>query len=307
VWRREFVTTGTGAVGAALFGMRAPLTTGVGARQSRRTFNLRYAPHPGMFRSHAGDDVVAQIDFMADQGFTAFEDNDMAGRSVTDQERIARALARHGMQMGVFVAHRIGWSEPNLTSGDPEKRRQFVSEIGASLEVARRVGATWMTVVPGLVDPRLEMSYQTANVIDALRRAADVLAPHQLVMVIESLNTLRDHPGQFLNRIPQAYQICRAVDSPACKILFDLYHQQITEGNLIPNIDMAWDEVAYFQVGDNPGRNEPTTGEINYRNVFRHLHEKGYDGVVGMEHGNSRPGREGEQQVIDAYVASDDF
>ena len=80
-------------------------------------------------------------------------------------------------------------------------------------------------------------------------------------------------------------RICRAVGSPSCKILNDLYHQQITEGNLIPNIDAAWEEIAYFQIGDNPGRKEPTTGEINYLNIFRHLHAKGYTGILGMEHG----------------------
>ena len=126
-------------------------------------------------------------------------------------------------------------------------------------------------------------------------------------MVLEPLNPWRDHPGTFLTKIPQAYMICKSVGSPSCKILFDMYHQQITEGNIIPNIDMAWTEVAYFQVGDNPGRNEPTTGEMNYRNIFRHIHGKGFTGVVGMEHGNSKPGKEGEQAVIDAYVASDNF
>jgi hydroxypyruvate isomerase len=125
-------------------------------------------------------------------------------------------------------------------------------------------------------------------------------------MVLEPLNP-RDHPGLVLTKIPQAYQICRSVGSPSCKILNDLYHQQITEGNLIPNIDRAWDEIAYFQVGDNPGRKEPTTGEINYRNVFRHIHDKGFDGIVGMEHGLSRDGKEGEVALIDAYVACDDF
>ena len=126
-------------------------------------------------------------------------------------------------------------------------------------------------------------------------------------MVLEPLNPWRDHPRQFLTKIPQAFEICRAVDSPSCKILFDIYHQQITEGNLIPNIDLAWSEIGYFQVGDNPGRKEPGTGEINYKNVFRHIHRKGFEGVLGMEHGNSLGGAEGEQAVIDAYVAADDF
>jgi hydroxypyruvate isomerase len=125
--------------------------------------------------------------------------------------------------------------------------------------------------------------------------------------VLEPLNWLTDHPGQFLREVPQTFLICRAVDSPACKILFDIYHQQITEGNLIPNLDKSWSEVAYIQIGDNPGRREPTTGEINYRNIFRHLHAKNFRGVLGMEHGKSRPGREGEQALIEAYRYVDSF
>src|SRR5512134_3620679 len=113
-----------------------------------------------------------------------------------------------------------------------------------------------MTVVPGSLSERMEMGYQTAHVVDALRRGAGVFEPHGLVMVLEALNPWTEHPGQFLTKIPQAYEVCRAVNSPSCKILMDLYHQQITEGNLIPNIDRAWSEIAYFQVGDNPGRNE---------------------------------------------------
>jgi hydroxypyruvate isomerase len=128
-----------------------------------------------------------------------------------------------------------------------------------------------------------------------------------MVMVLEPLNWWANHAGQFLQFIPQAHLICKAVNSPSCKILFDIYHQQISEGNLIPNIDRAWHEIAYFQMGDNPGRNEPGTGEINYRNIFKHIHEKGFTGVLGMEHGNSKSGAEGDQAVIDAYVAADEF
>ena len=270
------------------------------------SFKLDYAPHFGMFGHHAGDDLVDQIEFMADVGFRSLEDNGMKGRSVSDQNRIAEAMSRRGMRMGVFVAHTIFWNEPNLASGKSDWREQFLSEIRESVEVAKRVNATWMTVVPGHVDLRLEEGYQRANVVETLKMAGEILEPHGLIMVLEPLNR-RDHPGLFLTRIPQAFEICKAVDSPSCKILNDLYHQQITEGNLIPNIDAAWDEIAYFQIGDNPGRKEPTTGEINYRNVFRHIHEKGFEGILGMEHGNSLEGVEGEQAVIDAYRASDGF
>ena len=126
-------------------------------------------------------------------------------------------------------------------------------------------------------------------------------------MVLEPLNWHSNHGGLFLQYSDQAYAICKAVNSPSCKILFDIYHQQITEGNLIPNIDNCWDEIAYFQSGDNPGRKELTSGELNYKNVFRHLYQKGWDGVIGMEHGISIGGKAGEKRLIEAYREVDDF
>ncbi len=257
-----------------------------------------------MFKHSAGDDLIDQITFAAEHGFTAWEDNGMKGRNKKTQERIANSLAKHNMRMGVFVAHTIYWSEPNLASGDIDHRNQFLDEIKESVEVAKRINATWMTVVPGFVDLRADMGYQTAHVIETLRQACDILEPHGLVMALEPLNPF-NHPGLFLSKIPQAYQICQSVNSPSCKILNDLYHQQITEGNLIPNIDASWSEIAYFQVGDNPGRKEPTTGEINYKNIFSHIRQKGFDGILGMEHGNMHPGAEGEMALIKAYQTVD--
>src|SRR5690606_32748186 len=290
--RRKFVKNNILATASMGVGglMMTPLSAGLGNPKTAEPFQLDYAPHLGMFKNSAGEDPLDQLNFMADQGFRAFEDNGMKGRSVELQEKIANVMAKRGLRMGVFVAHEISWSKPNLTNGDPELREKFLREIKESIEVAKRVNAQWVTVVPGHVDLRLRLGYQTAHVVESLKRASALLEPHGIVMVLEPLN-FRDHPGLFLTDSPQAYEICKAVDSPSCKILFDIYHQQIQEGNLIPNIDASWDEIAYFQVGDNPGRKEPTTGEINYRNVFGHIHQKGFRGVVGMEHGNSKPGR----------------
>ncbi|MFT5890461.1 MAG: hydroxypyruvate isomerase [Dokdonia sp.] len=276
------------------------------ADTEKHNFNLNYAPHIGMFKIHAGKDPIAQLEFMASQGFTAFEDNEMRNRPIAQHEAMAKTMATHGMTMGVFVAHKIYWTEPNLASGKKAWRDEFLAEIKSSVAVAKRVNAKWMTVVPGHVDLRQDMAYQTANVIETLKRASAILEPHGITMVLEPLN-FRNHPGLFLSESPQAYQICKAVNSPSCKILFDIYHQQIQEGNLIPNIEQCWDEIAYFQIGDNPGRNEPTSGEINYKNVFKYIHSKGFKGVLGMEHGNSIEGKAGEQRVIDAYVESDQF
>jgi len=272
----------------------------------KHSFNLNYAPHLGMFTHSAGEDPVDQLKFMADQGFTAFEDNEMRNRSISEQNRMAKAMQELGMQMGVFVAHKIYWDIANLASGEETYRAEFLGFIKESVEVAKRVNAKWMTVVPGHLDFRKDMDYQTAHVVESLKQASAILEPEGLIMVLEPLN-FRDHPGLFLTKSAQAYNICKTVDSPACKILFDIYHQQIQEGNLIPNIENCWEEIAYFQIGDNPGRKEPTTGEINYTNVFKYIHSREFDGILGMEHGNSMPNVEGENAVIGAYIKVDKF
>lgn len=300
--RRDFITATTASAAALSLGAKVAMA---GEKLTNTAkFTMKFAPHFGMFKNHAGTDLIDQIKFIADAGFTAFEDNGMKDRPLEMQEKIAREMARQEIAMGIFVAHKIYWKEPNLASGDADKRAEFLAHIRESVEVAKRVNAKWMTVVPGFGDLRKSNGFQTANIIESLKRASEILEPHGLVMVLEPLN-FRDHPGLFLTGVPQAFEICKAVDSPACKVLNDLYHQQIQLGNLIPNIDHAWDEIAYYQIGDNPGRKEPTTGEINYKNVFQHIHNKGFRGILGMEHGNSLKGKAGERAVIAAYRACD--
>ncbi|MHA7100978.1 hydroxypyruvate isomerase family protein [Roseivirga pacifica] len=300
--RRDFINYGK----LAALGAMLPTTAFASGKKADAPFKLNYAPHFGMFAKSATGGPLNELDFMAERGFRSLEDNGMKGRSVDLQKQIAARMEKHGMTMGVFVAHTIYWSEPNLTSGKQDYRDQFLKEIRESVEVAKRVNAKWMTVVPGFVDLRKDEGYQTANVVESLKQACDILEPHGLTMVLEPLNR-RDHPGLFLSKAAQGFEVCKAVDSPSCKILYDIYHQQITEGNLIPNIEASWDEIAYFQVGDNPGRKEPTTGEINYLNVFKFIEEKGFDGIVGMEHGNSQAGKAGEERVIAAYREVDAF
>jgi hydroxypyruvate isomerase len=306
--RREFIKGTAGVLASSTGVARASVAkSNAGSKASKsRRFQLNYAPHLGMFATHAGADPFDQLRFMADEGFTAFEENWMVNYSPAEQEKFGKTLDELGMQMGVFVAH-ASFSDITFAASGSSFRERLKKEMQSACEVAARVGAKWCTVVPGGYDKGVEWDYQTANVIDNLRFAADILEPAGLTMVLEPLNPWRDHAGCFLTKVSQAYMICRAVNSPSVKVLDDLYHQQITEGNLIPNIDAAYGEIAYFQVGDNPGRNEPGTGEINFKNVFKHIHAKGFTGVIGMEHGNSMGGKEGERAVIDAYAAADSF
>lgn len=266
---------------------------------------MKYAPHEGSFKSRGGR--LEQIAFAADQGFTAWEDNEAAGRSVADQSAMARALQQRGMTMGVFVASMPRWGDfrPQLGGNDDGDREHFLADIRSSIDVAKRLNAKHMTIVPGFMDRKLPVEIQTARVIDVLRRAAEIYEPHGLVMVMEPLNTLVNHPGVFMSTVPQGYAVARAVDSPAIKILADLYHEQIQAGNLINTLESCWDEIGYIQFGDNPGRNEPGSGEINYRNIVRWLRAKNFAGVIGMEHGNSVEGRAGEERLVAAYRAID--
>ncbi|MCW3110838.1 MAG: xylose isomerase [Segetibacter sp.] len=269
-----------------------------------KPFNLNYGIHDGMFRNTAGNDFIDQIKYAYDMGFRSIEDNGMMGRTPEMQKKIGDTLAKLGMSMGVFVLDKGGNGANTLAAGKPEFVEIFLKGCRNSIEVAKRCNGKLATVVPGDFERNLTMGIQTGNVIEALRKGADILEKENIIMVLEPLS---DTPNLFLRFSDQTYMICKAVNSPSCKILFDMYHMQKNEGNIITNMDKAWDEIGYFQIGDNPGRKEPTTGEMNYKNIFKHIHAKGYRGVLGMEHGNSQPGKEGEAKLIAAYRESDNF
>jgi hydroxypyruvate isomerase len=258
------------------------------------------------FTEHAGKEPVDNIKFCYDMGFRAMFDNGLMKRPVEDQGKIAAEINRLGMELGPFVLY-ADFSVTSFVLNKPEVREMLVSKMKEGVEAAKRTGAKWALVVPGRYDEKLHIDYQTANVVDNLRYCCDVLEPAGLIMVLEPLNTLRNHPGLFLTRVPQAYELCEAVNRPVCKIVDDIYHQQITEGNIIPNIEAAWSEIASFHLGDNPGRNEPTTGEINFKNIFKYIYDQKYQGVLCMEHGKSIKGKEGEERVIQAYRECDSF
>jgi hydroxypyruvate isomerase len=312
--RRNFVKSTFGAAGLGLAGAVVSGEVLAGnqhepaAPLAKNNFKLKYAPHFGMFENSAGKDPIDQLKFMADMGFTAMEDNGMMGRDPALQSKIGEEMARLGMAMGVFVIDKGGNGQNTLAAGKPEYVEIFLNGCRKAVETAKRCNAKYATVVPGDFDRNMPIGIQTGNVIDALRRGADILAPAGLAMVLEPLS---DTPNLFLRTSDQTYEICRAVNSPSCKILFDIYHMQKNEGHIIPHINWAWDEIGYFQIGDNPGRNEPTTGEINYKNIFKHIYEKqkaaGREYILGMEHGKSQKGKEGEMALIKAYQESDSF
>jgi len=308
--RRSFIRKASLAGAAAI---AAPSVMGQKKEQQKKIpepvkpFKLKYAPGIGMFRQNAGEDPVDHIRFCYDQGFRAVFDNNFMKRDPEIQQKIISELSRLGMDFGPYVLMADSGKQ-DFVLNTPEVKEMLTAKMKEAVELAKRTGVKMALVVPGRYDMKLHMDYQTANVIDNLRLCCDIVEPEGITIVLEPLNPYINHPGLFLKGIPQAYAISRAVNRPSCKILNDLYHQQITEGNLIPNIDAAWSEIAVFHLGDTPGRNEPTTGEINYKNIFRHLYNKKYNGVLCMEHGISQRGtKEGELRVIQAYRECDSF
>ena len=309
--RRKFIRNSF-LTGAATITVGHPIAIGSFAEYKNevsltenKPFNLDYAFHDGMFKNNGGADFLEQIKWAHDQGFRSIEDNGMMVRTVEQQKKIGELLAKLGMRMGVFVITSDSWHwKTSLASGKQEWIDRMMKDCKEAIEVAKRCNAKWMTVVPGNFDRTQSHDMQTTNVITALRKGAEILEPHGLVMVLEALS---DNPDLFLRGTHQSYMICKAVNSPACKFLFDMYHMQRNEGNIIANIDKVWDETPYFQIGDNPGRKEPGTGEMNYKNIFKHIYNKGYRGVLGMEHGNFKAGKEGEIELIKAYREADGF
>ncbi len=288
IQRRKFLkqSLATGAAGLLSTTILAKESTKKFAYEDdTKTFNLNYAFHDGMFKNHGGDNFIDQIKFAHDHGFRAIEDNGMMGRTAEQQKKIGDTLASLGMTMGVFVVDKGGNSANTLAAGKQEYVDIFLKGCRKTVDVAKRVNAKWVTVVPGDFERNIPIGIQTGNVIEALRKGAEILEPHNIIMVLEPLS---DSPDLFLQNSDQTYMICKGVNSPSCKLLFDMFHMQRTEGNVINNIDKTWNEIAYFQIGDNPGRNEPTTGEMNYKNIFKHIYNKGFRGVMGMEHGNSK-------------------
>jgi len=182
--RRDFIQKTALTSGAVTLGGAMAYGAQINRSSKNHSFNLKYAPHFGMFKNLAGADLIDQLNFMADQGFTALEDNGLMGRDVAMQTKIGETLAKRNMTMGVFVIDKGGNMANTLAAGKQEHIDIFLDGCRKAVDVAKRVNAKWLTVVPGAYERRLPIGIQNANVIDALRRGAEILEPHGLVMML---------------------------------------------------------------------------------------------------------------------------
>ena len=234
--------------------------------------------------------LPAQVERVAAAGYQGFEFGDWRA---ADARQVNGVKNKLGIECVCLVGNK-SVNPVGMGLCNPAEREGFLAEIRASLEAAKRFETTRMVVLTGFKVPSLSREAQHASVVEGLKRAQDIVAADKVTMLVEVINTLaaieplnpkgNNHADYYLDRTPEAFSIQREVGSPYVKILYDIYHTQIMEGNLIETIRTNIGAIGHFHVGDVPGRHEPGTGEINYPNVFRAIRDTGFKDFVAMEY-----------------------
>lgn len=297
--RRKFVTaTGSALalIGAGRGIAQEAAAESAVAPETAAPFKVLFAPNANHFGG--GKTIEQYLDGLKqahDAGFRAWEDNWLTRRPAKEQEMVGEALRSHGMTMGVSVVTTGGgarWFEATDAQAD-----QAVADCRNAVETAKRVGHKWFTLIPGARDEERPLDEQLQGSVDLLKRCCDVFEEAGLVFVLEPLSHAMGGKPVLLRTFKDGHKLCKMVNRPSCKLLADFYHQQQMGGDLMKNADDCWDEIAYIQYGDVPGRKQPGTGEINFANLTKHIKDKGYTGVYGLEHGIQGK----SQDLIDAY------
>ena len=271
--RRAFV--GIGIAGGAAIGVGGAGSTEQEAASPRlgTTPHTRFAVNIEMWWRKLP--VLDRIRKSAELGFPAVEFWPYENKDVS-------AIAKLCAELDVDVAQFTAWGfKPGMN--DPSNEDSFVDKVRESCQVAHRLRCDKMTVVAGNDQPGMTQADMHEQVIKALRRAAPIAEREKVMMILEPMNGRVDHPGHCLYGSADALKICRAVSSPFVKINWDLYHMQISEGDLCGHLREGFDQIGYLQLADHPGRNEPGTGEVHYNRVLKEAHDLGYRDYVGLE------------------------
>ena len=286
--RRKFL-------GAAAACAVAPLVAGAekpgGVSGIGKTPHTRFAVNIEMWFARLP--FLKRIEAAAALGFPAVEFWPLKGKDID-------AVADKTAELKIEVAQFTAWGfRPGLNN--PRNHPKFVKAIETSCKAAKKLGCKLMTVVGGDDQPGMSQEEMHENIIAGLKLAAPIAEEHGVVMILEPMNIRVDHKGHCLYGSPPAIRICEEVASPSVKINWDLYHMQITEGDLCGRLRDGWKQVGYLQLADHPGRNEPGTGEVHYNRVLKAAHDLGYRGFVGLE---CRP-REDELAAARRVAAAD--
>jgi len=239
-----------------------------------------------------------RIKIAADQGFDAVEFWNWDNK---DMPAIKKAAESAGIAIATFQSNRGG------TLINPGHRKNFIAGIQESLTMANEMDTKKMFILTDELGedrsvkfqfPELSEEDKYQSVIDGLMEIAPLAETAGVTLVLEPLNNLVDHAGYWLKQAEVGFEIVRKVHSPNLRLLFDIYHQQVTEGNIIERMTKNLDAVGHVHVADVPGRHQPGTGELNFANILKELDHAGYDGYVGLEFEPTIPSEEAAMAAL---------
>jgi hydroxypyruvate isomerase len=292
--RRTFCTlTGTSL---------AAVATGVtyGAQAGAKPFRAKFAPHLNLLPT-APKDFLGQLQFAHDLGFRAWEENWLSRQKPELQEKVAEFCRDNDMELGVTVitgGHGVKFFAPT-----EEGAEKVLKDMRNGVEMAKRTGQTNMTMIPGPRDDSMPREKQIEKSVDMMKRCCDIVEEQGIILVLEPLSHGVGGGPPLLRSFEDGHLLAKLVDRKSCKLLADFFHEgQIGNGDkLIENAEKCWDQVSYIQYGASPGRKEPGTGKLDYVALTKWLRDKQFTGVIGMEHGTSKKGKEGLDALLAAY------
>lgn len=269
-----------------------------GKEMDTSPFKSLFAPHPNLLPT-APKDYLEQLQFAYDLGFRAWEDNRLNTQKPELQEKVGAFIKEKEMTIGVSVISR-GNGAHFLTATEADKEA-VLNDMKKGVEVVKRTGQTHMTMLAGIRKGDEDLDKQILGAVDLLKQCCDIVEEHGIILVLEPLSHDIMKKPPLLRSFEDGYKLSKAVNRKSCKLLADFFHEGSIGNDLIPNAEKTWSEAAYIQYGDTPGRKEPGTGKLDYTAVTKWLREKGYKGVIGMEHGASAKGKAGLEKFMAAY------
>ena len=317
--RRDFIKALSAAACAGFF---AAPSFGADAKK----FKMKFSPRLGFSFGvpTAGRDPIKLMEYFKGCGLLAVEgvcpinhSKKFSPAEIEKQIQIGEKARELGLEVGslssmnekdvpTMTANKVRRADGSIVEDKPALRAMLEGQLETTFGVLERVGSKILIIGPGALDRKLDWRKQYDNVIENMSFCADICKKRGFVMEIEALNTVKDHPGVFCVNNTLAARIARDVDSPACGILYDIYHEYMQAGNLSslddPNV---WKSIVSFHVADAPGRNEPGSGEIDYAGVFKKIWDKGYRGFIGLEHGQTVKTPEKDAEILKTYRAFD--
>lgn len=268
-------------------------------------FRLDFAPHLGfptpanpLFLDLVGsDDPEAHIDFAAARGFRCVQDPFSARRSEEGQARIGQAAKQRGLRVSCFVFAPLERAmQPVWSATNAAERATLDADVDAAIAIGRRLGARHIAVLTGN-DPARTSEEQRAAMAGNLARLGDRAAEAGMFLCIEAVNARR-LPQMLLHHLADAMDVVGNANHPAVRLIFDTAHVQAMDGDILGNLDRAWDMIELIQLADHPDRVEPGAGELNFVRIIDELERRGFAGPVELEHGWASPGRLPQEQYL---------